>query len=69
VLRISEQDVPCVHATLQPSLDGVPSPAFEQWTSVEPLFFGETLVRLDNGLGRTEITRLTRDGKSAFPPR
>ncbi len=69
VLRISEQDVPCIHATIRPSLDDVPSPAFEQWTAVQPLFFRETLVRLDNGLGRTEITRLGRDGASAFPGR
>jgi hypothetical protein len=71
VLRVADGkdglDVPCVHATLQPSLDGVPSPPFEQWTAIQPLIFGETLVRLDNGLGRTEITRIAHDGTSAFP--
>lgn len=68
VERIGDLEVPCIHATRRASLDGVPSPPVEEWVATRPLLFGETLVRLENGLGSTRITAIAHDGASAFPP-
>jgi hypothetical protein len=39
----------------------------EEWVALRPLLFGETLVKLDNGLGVTRVTAIARDGRSVFP--
>lgn len=64
---VGDRTVPCLHLVRRPLLDGVPSPPVAEWVATEPLFFGETLVKLDNGLGISRVTALARDGRSVFP--
>ncbi|MCW8138915.1 MAG: hypothetical protein KIT58_08420, partial [Planctomycetota bacterium] len=66
-VEVGDRAVPCLRADRRPLLDGVPSPVVSEWVALEPLFFGETLVRLDNGLGITRLTALGRDGRTVFP--
>ncbi|MCO5167752.1 MAG: hypothetical protein M9894_15500 [Planctomycetes bacterium] len=66
-LEVGDRAVPCLRADRRPLLDGVPSPVVSEWIALEPLPFGETLVRLDNGLGITHLTALGRDGRTVFP--
>lgn len=60
--RIGAIEVPCLHATRRTISDGVPSPPIEEWLARRPLPFGETLVRLENGLGTARITAISRAG-------
>jgi hypothetical protein len=54
-------EVPCLHATRRTTLDGVASPPVEEWVARRPLPFGESLVRLENGLGTARITAIARE--------
>lgn len=66
-LEVGDHAVACLHVVRRPLLDGVPSPPVEEWVALRPLFFGETLLKLDNGLGVTRVTAIARDGRSVFP--
>ncbi len=66
-VAVGDREVPCLHVVRRPLLDGVPSPPVEEWVALRPLLFGETLVKLDNGLGVTRVTVIARDGRTVFP--
>lgn len=65
--RVGEREVRCVHIVRRGTNDGVASPPTEEWIAREPLPFGETLVRFDNGLGESRITAIGTGGRSVFP--
>lgn len=65
-VEVGDTSVPCLHVARRTLLDGVPSPPVQEWVATRPLFFGETLVKLDNGLGVSRITAIARDGRSVF---
>ncbi|MDC3379440.1 hypothetical protein OAX78_04070, partial [Planctomycetota bacterium] len=59
--------VPCLHLTRHAQLDGVRQGTIEEWKAIEPPMFGERLIRLDNGLGVTEVSEIGHNGASVFP--